>query len=311
MEVAIIDNPADIEQLLSNPVINFSKLRFDIKTSVFLQETLHNCIDLLLFGVFTGILLQIFWGDHGYHIFDVSIWREACLVLRQRILNWFHIGLDGLAALILSISYLFLLFLFFLFKIHHTFLESLHSLQIFLIILFFDPNLTHYIKLIIVLHAVLRPSIWVDTTRTTWPLICYSRSYIWLQFAEPWIPKLMASRFNVRSVNSIKAFDLGDHAIRTELALKVVMWAVDVSATSYAGRADAPLRSTIWVERSPHNFIVVNSAAAMRSCTLNLILKHRANRISRVQGSSLGNQVHLLSMIVVLRLIPPLFNEIL
>ena len=60
MEVAIIDHPADIEQLLSDPVIHFSKLRFDIKTSVFLQETLHNCIDLLLFGVFTGILLQIF-----------------------------------------------------------------------------------------------------------------------------------------------------------------------------------------------------------------------------------------------------------
>ena len=74
MEVAIINDPANVEQLLSDSVLNFFQLAHDVKVGVLLHKILHRLVYFIL-RVVLRILLQIFIGNARNHVFNISVGR--------------------------------------------------------------------------------------------------------------------------------------------------------------------------------------------------------------------------------------------
>ena len=72
MEVAIINHSTNVEQLLSDSVLNFFELAHDIEVGVLLHEILHRLVYLILIVVLS-VLLQILVSHASNHIFHIGV----------------------------------------------------------------------------------------------------------------------------------------------------------------------------------------------------------------------------------------------
>ena len=72
MEVAIVNDPTNVEQFLSDRMLNFFQLAHDVKIGVLFHKILHRLVYFIL-RVVLRILLQIFVGHARNHVFNISV----------------------------------------------------------------------------------------------------------------------------------------------------------------------------------------------------------------------------------------------
>ena len=72
MEVAIVNDPTNVEQFLSDRMLNFFQLAHDVKVGVLFHEILHRLV-YFIFRVVLRILLQILVGHARNHVFNISV----------------------------------------------------------------------------------------------------------------------------------------------------------------------------------------------------------------------------------------------
>ena len=82
MEISVVNHSTDIEELLSNRVLDFGQFSFYVKICMFLYELLHGLVHLCL-RVIRRIFLQVLGCDTGNHVFNIGIKRKAGAELTQ------------------------------------------------------------------------------------------------------------------------------------------------------------------------------------------------------------------------------------
>ena len=181
--------------------------------------------------------------------------------------------------------------------------------------------MTHSFKVIHVFKPVLRSSLRVNTAMVTRIELKLIVDPVWLdQIAEK------ATALNASSTTTLLLVVLG-----TASAAKIVStttgnsWATHhtiehlhfwvSSQFSFLRRVQmllfGLLKSICWVERTPYDLVIVNIASALGPGLLDLVFKHRINRVCRVKGRFLRDKIYFISLELMQRLNTPLLYQIL
>ena len=102
MERAIVDNSTYVKELLSDLVLYFLHLTFNVEVGIILHKLTHPLIHLLTL-ILVRKLLKVLRGDTRDQVFDVSVRIQSCLYLIEGAFHVTDVHVDRLSFLVNTI----------------------------------------------------------------------------------------------------------------------------------------------------------------------------------------------------------------